>query len=167
MKHKGLIITLIVVVVLAVIAAVIGGAIFLVNLINNAKDPITSAKFESTMEKMDFVIYDAGQQYEEYDYIEEAIIAVEEDEDFQIEFYVLEDDDSAVSFYNNNVKIFKNSASSVKASSTVNFKNGATFKLTSNGKYKMITRVENTVVYVDVDSEYKDDVEEIIKKLGY
>lgn len=165
MKHKGLIITLIVVVVVVLLLAVaIGAGILIANMINKTKEPITAKKFGTVMEKQDFEIYDIYDQYAEYGYVEEAIVALE---DYQIEFYVLDSTKNAERFYNHNVSLFEKSASSTKSKKSFSFKNGEQYKLTSNGSFMAITRIDDTVVYADVDVEYKDEVEKILEQLGY
>ena len=37
----------------------------------------------------------------------------------------------------------------------------------TNNKYKVLTRVENTALYINIDSKYKENVNKIIKNLGY
>ena len=53
------------------------------------------------------------------------------------------------------------------ASATVSMNNYATYSLTTNGKYKYLSRIDNTLVYIDVDESYKDIVKDIMKEIGY
>ena len=41
------------------------------------------------------------------------------------------------------------------------------FVVETNNKYKVLTRVENTVLYINIDSKYKENVNKVIKNLGY
>ena len=41
------------------------------------------------------------------------------------------------------------------------------FVLSSDNQYKMLYRINNTVVYVDTRTKYKDDVLNVLKELGY
>ena len=41
------------------------------------------------------------------------------------------------------------------------------FSNVTNGKYKYLSRIDNTLVYVDVDESYKDIVKDIMKEIGY
>lgn len=34
-------------------------------------------------------------------------------------------------------------------------------------KYQVVSRIDNTVIYVDADEAYKDDVKDFLKQLGY
>ena len=35
-----------------------------------------------------------------------------------------------------------------------------------NGKYMVVSRIDNTVIYVNVNDNYKDTVKDILKELG-
>jgi len=45
--------------------------------------------------------------------------------------------------------------------------NNSKYTLKTNGEYKVVSRIEDTVIYVDVDEKYEDDVKEILKEIGY
>ncbi len=46
-------------------------------------------------------------------------------------------------------------------------KNYSTYSLTTNGKYKYLSRIDNTLIYIDASDDYKDAIKDIIKELGY
>lgn len=166
MNKKGWIILAIILVI--IIGSIVGVTALIINLANKTKDPITATKFESIMEEKQFSIINSKTQFEEYDYIKDSMIAMQNDGDYQIEFYVMDDTSNAAAFFKSNKSIFENKASdSSKSRISTTFKNGETFKLNSNGKYMAVSRIDNTVVYVNVDSEYKDSVDDILKDLGY
>ena len=105
--------------------------------------------------------------FSNYDYIEKAYIALEEDYDYKIEFYKLDEEEDAIDFYKLNKEKFESQKGSGSAESTVNIGNNSKYTLTTNGEYKVISRIENTAIYLDVDKKYKDEVKEILKELGY
>ena len=49
----------------------------------------------------------------------------------------------------------------------INGKNYSKYTLSSDGKYMIVSRINNTVVYLDVDSSYKDEIKTILNELGY
>lgn len=68
-------------------------------------------------------------------------------------------------FYKINKAKFENSAATSQV--TFNGKNYSSYSITTGGKYKFVERVEKTVIYLNVDKEYKDDVKDLVKELGY
>lgn len=163
---KSVIITIIVAVIIAAIIGVsIIGVIF-INL-NKEKDSITSSNFYTTMSQKGYTVQDANSQFSEYDYIKQAYIAANKDYSYQIEFYELLDDSYATSFYNNNKSIFESSKGNASTETNVELKNSSKYTLLSNSKYMVISRINNTVIYVKVDDSYKDTVKDILDELGY
>ncbi len=164
-KGIGLLLLLLIIVVIVVIGGVITG-ILIINK-NHHKEPITASEFKNEMEDMGFEIVDAKYQFVEYDYIEKVYLALEEDGGYQIEFYKLDEEENAISFYNNNKLIFESDKGSATEETSLNLKNNSKYTLTTKGKYKVVSRIENTVIYLNVDKEYKDEVKDILKELGY
>lgn len=160
MKKSLKIIIAIVVVVVAII-----GVVFI--KLNKEKKSITADNFKSSMEQKGYNITDANSQFSEYDYVNQVYIALSSDYSFQIEFYELEDEDYAIGFYNNNKSIFESSEGSAFAETSISLKNYSKYTLSSNGKYKVVSRIDNTVIYVDVADDYKDTVKTILDELGY
>ena len=156
-------------VIIAIIAVVIIVAILGVIFINlnKEKNSITASSFYDTMSQKGYSVQDATNQFSAYNYIKQAYIAVSEDSNYQIEFYELQDDSYATNFYNNNKSNFESSKGSTSAETSVGLKNYAKYTLSSNGKYMVVSRIDNTVIYVDVEANYKDNVKSILDELGY
>lgn len=131
------------------------------------KKSITADEFKNTMESNDYIVQEATDQFSEYDYVKKVYIALSSDSSYQIEFYQLSDEDYATSFYNNNKSIFEKSKSSKNLETSVSMSNYSKYTLQTNGKYKVISRIGNTAIYLNVDTEYKADVKNILKELGY
>ena len=119
------------------------------------------------MQPKGFVVQDATSQFSDYDYITKVYIALSSDSNYQIEFYELSDSDYATSFYNNNKSIFESSKGSGNAETHAEIANYSKYTLSSNGKFKVISRIDNTALYLNVDSSNKKAVEDILKDLGY
>lgn len=131
------------------------------------KTSITSDDFKNKMESNGYTVQDATSQMASYDYIKKVYIAISNDSTYQIEFYELSDSDYATSFFNNNKSIFENSKSSVSTETSVNLGNHNKYSLTANDKFKVVSRIDNTVIYLDVDENYKSSVKDILDDLGY
>ena len=148
-----------------VIILVILGVIF-INL-NKEKTSITASSFYTTMSQKGYSVQDATSQISDYDYVQQVYIAVSNDYSYQIEFYELSDDSYATRFYNNNKSIFESSKGNASAETSVSLKNYSKYTLASSGKYSVVSRIDNTVIYVNVDAEYKDTVKAVLDELGY
>lgn len=131
------------------------------------KNAITTDTFKTKIEDLGYVLQDVKSQFSEYDYIKEAYIAADSNYNYQIEFYILEDEENAKNFYENNKTIFENSKTRNSAYTSVDVKNYAKYTLATNNEYKVVSRIDNTVIFTDSDSKYKDDINKILKKLGY
>lgn len=161
----GLVPFILILVAIIVIAGIIVGVVIINKNLN--KEPITVSEFKNIMEDKDFEIMDAKDQFEDYDYIEKVYLALEEDYEYQIEFYKLDEEDDAINFYNTNKRIFEDSKSSASAETSVSMGNNSKYTLATGDKYKVVSRIENTVIYLNVDEEYKDEVKDILKEIGY
>ena len=129
------------------------------------KKAIDSDKFKSIMRDNNYYVINSKEQFSEYDYIVESYIA--ESDNYQIEFYIMQDDMNAKAFYDYNKEIFDAERTSISMYTSVDFTNTNKYTLTLEDSYKVLSRINNTVIYVDVEKEYKNDINSILKKLGY
>ncbi len=132
------------------------------------KEAITTEKFNKIAEEEELIITDAKDQFEDKTYVKDASIASNV-AGWQIEFYTFEDEDSAKEMYASNKSNFEETKEDSKANAETNIegKNYQKYTLSANDYYMHICRVDNTVIYLKVPDKYKDDVKNIIKKLGY
>ena len=158
---KSLIIGIIVVIFVICIAFVIGVAF---TNYNKERTSITSEEFKQIMEKKEFFMIDATSQNE---YIKKVYNAVESDNRYQIEFYEYTDSDIANKFYKNMYYKLESDKGNANLRTNINLKNYSKYTLTAKGRYTILSRINNTIMYVSVSDEYKDDVKGIIEELGY
>lgn len=69
--------------------------------------------------------------------------------------------------YESNRYVFKNSKGNITSETSVSLKNYSKYTLSSNGKYKVISRIGNTLLYLNVDSTYENTIKDILKQIGY
>lgn len=131
------------------------------------KEAKTSKEFIKIMENNKYEIVNVKKQFENYAQVKEATIAIEQSKNYQIEFYVMSDEKNAKSFYENNREIFKENATNSNVNTEVNLGNYSKYTQTSNGKYSVISRIDNTIIYLNVDEKNKENIEEILETLGY
>lgn len=154
--------------VIIVVALIIGiSVVTLVVNLTKEKTSISAEDFKNTMESKGYIISDATSQFSEYNYVKKAYLAVDQNYSYKIEFYTLEDENYAAAFYNNNKAIFESLAGNVSSGTNVNIKNYSKRTLSSNGKYMVVSRIGNTVIYLNVDEQYKDIVKDILNEFGY
>ena len=132
------------------------------------KKSITAEEFKNKMEKEEkYVIGDATEQFKDYNQIKKVYIVADKKYKYQLEFYEISTADEAVSFYNNNKDIFEKEKTGASAYNEVNVANYNKYTLKTSDKYKVLSRIDNTVVYVNADKKYKDDFNIILKTIGY
>ena len=120
----------------------------------------------STMENKGYIMTDTTIQFAQYgDYMTKSYAA--QKPGYQIEFYELSNVENAINMYNTNKLIFELQATDTSISSTASMKNYSKYSLSANGKYKYLSRIDNTLVYIDIDESYKDTVKDLIKEIGY
>ena len=118
------------------------------------------------MTEKKFVIKDSKSQYLSHNEIIRSYVAAPSDLSYQIEFLELDSDSSAKNMFASNQRIFQDT-SSTKVETNVSISNYSKYTLEVNGKYKVISRIDKTLVYVDADIKYKDDVNKLLDELGY
>ncbi|MBE5932364.1 MAG: hypothetical protein E7263_02950 [Lachnospiraceae bacterium] len=158
---KGLKIVLLICLVIVAAASVI-----LLFVIDREKESMTANEFCDEMEDEGYILVDVTSQYEAYG-IDEAYIAVEQNQEYQIEFYELPSVSRAENMFATNKQNFKDRAGSSRVTSSYGFGNYDVYSLQSNGDFMYLCRVDNTLLYIDVDDSYKNEVREIIDELDY
>lgn len=133
------------------------------------KNAISAKEFSEKMEDKDYIIQESTSQYSDNDEIEESYIALSEDYSYQIEFILLDSESDASNMYSHNKNKFETEReySSSKAHSEINLANYSKYTLIVNGKYKVLSRIDNTLIYINADSEYKDEIDNVLEDLGY
>lgn len=137
------------------------------------KTAITAEEFSSKMEDEGYQMVDITNQYEE---VENALLAMNLDDGYKIEYYNFADEDSARTVYNQTANKFDKQYNVKMMSMNLTFNHSQSFYFTGQGKdadgnklesYVHISRVDDTMILVVADKEYRDDIKAIIKELGY
>ncbi|MCQ2541508.1 MAG: hypothetical protein MJ112_04325 [Lachnospiraceae bacterium] len=137
------------------------------------KTAITAEEFSSKMEDEGYQMVDITNQYEE---VENALLAMNLDDGYKIEYYNFADEDSARTAYNQTANKFDKQYNVKMMSMNLTFNHSQSFYFTGQGKdadgnklesYVHISRVDDTMILVVADKEYRDDIKAIIKELGY
>lgn len=129
-----------------------------------SKEAVSVEVFNEVMEEKGYEIIDASEQYSE-DVIEAISLAL--CEDYQIEFYVFSDSAAAAATYNQNKSLFEEERGTASVHIAKSIGNYSYFNMSSDGIFYLLARVDNTMLYVVADADYKGEIEKIIKELGY
>lgn len=149
-----------------ILAVIIGIVCMVIHNLNKEKTPVTADKFKTTMEAKEFRVVDVTSQFAQYsNYMNKAYVA--QKDGYQIEFFVLSDVDNATKMYHTNKEKFESQKGNASGSYTTSMKNYSLYSITTNGKYKYVSRIDNTLVYVDADTNYQKEIKTVLKELGY
>ena len=124
------------------------------------KEEITTEKFQSYFEEKGFEVYDISDEWDEEIFAEYFIATNGE---YNVEFLIFTEEEHAEQAMDGNEASY-----SVKTMSTeVTSGNYRTISFDSDGKHIMMTRVGKTMLFAEVDSEYKDEIAKHFDALGY
>ena len=152
-----------IIVIFIIVALLIGIKL----MTERTKTALTADEFKTIMSQKGYQITDATTQFSNSNYINKVYVAGNKKINYQIEFYDISDQTTAIEFFNNNETIFKNQKGSSAVETNVNGKNFQKYTLSTESKYKVISRIDNTVIYLNVDDNYKEEVKNALKELGY
>lgn len=153
-KFKGLLFTLLFVSVLLVTGC-------------GNKTAISADDFKQKMQDKQYSVDDLTNMFEDNSVINKVYIATNSDTTYQIAFYEFNDNETATNFYNRNKEDFESNKGSGYVNSSVELGNSSKYTLEGNGDYKVLSRIDNTLIMLNVKSNYKDTVNAVLKELGY
>lgn len=131
----------------------------------SSKTPQTVSGFTEVMEAAGFEVQDVTADMETKDLATAVLVAV--GENFQIEFYELIDSETGEGVFYNNKQLFTDEHSVKSMSSEVTSGNYDYYAFNADGNFHMIARVDNTMLWCEAAKEYKSEIVELVKSLGY
>ena len=131
------------------------------------KKAITIDEYKDIMSTNFFVLNNAKNRVSVNSNIKDVYIAANPKDNYQIEFYVLESVDTAKTFFSENKTRFSKEVGKNKIETKSKKGNSEKYTVTSLGQYRLVSRIENTVIYLDTRESNKKKVDEILKELGY
>lgn len=133
----------------------------------SSKTPITSDEFSQTMIAANFIVEDVTARTQTNGLATCVIVAAKEDRSYQIEFWELTDSDTGKGVYNKNKTLLSEEHSSKAVSSEFNLGNYNYYAFTADGNFRMVARIDNTMLYCEADKAYKEEIIDFAKQLGY
>ena len=131
------------------------------------KEAVTSQVFGDTMTQNGYTIIDIKEHYNDVEFITEAYLAVDETESYKIEFYVLSDNDSAANMFEGNKQDYEENRGPSYVGNSYDIGNHSKYTLTADGTYVLISRIDNTLIFIKTSADYKDAVNTAVDALGY
>lgn len=129
----------------------------------SGKTALSDEDFRTKMEAKEFELYDVTEQFGG----QAESVTVATNGDYQVEFYVMPSVEDAEYSYNLNKETFEESAGSASVNTTASMANYSTYTLSTGETYSVVSRVDNTFIYCNVEASHKSDIEQIVKDLGY
>ena len=126
------------------------------------KTPATLDDFKDALEKAGYHIVDASDQFDK-GVAKSVTVAVKDNG--QVEFFMLSSEDNAIASFETNKN--KLEAKNGGASSSASSGNHAYYNLTKDGLFYSVSRVGDTMIYVETPEAQKDAVSELMDSLGY
>ncbi len=130
-----------------------------------SRTPLSTDEFTQIMETVGFDVQDVTADTDTNGLGNAVLIAV--GENYQIEFYELVDSETGEQLFGYEKAIF-DEAESVKVLSTeMNVNNYNYYAFTGGDTFYLIARIDNTLIYCVASNEYKSEIVDHIKALGY
>ncbi len=130
------------------------------------KETLEPNQFKIQIEKKGFIVVDQTSAVIHLNAdLNYSYIATTPDERYAIEYYSFNGESGAQAFYAQ--KHADITATGGQVSTELNQGNYQKYTLNHNGKYTIISRISNTVVFVHADKNYMEEINIIVKDVGY
>lgn len=156
-KKIVVLMTSIIVIIICII-----GAIYILNKENNKV--LTNDKFIIEMEKQGFKIYNAKEQFGD-DIVKDATVAY--NPNYQIEFLIFDNIDNCKKAFQINKSSFITNKIEKDIEKSESNNSYSLYSLTTKDRYMYIKRIDNKLLYFNVDGSYKNNIDKLVKKIGF
>ena len=129
------------------------------------KNPATTDSFQTKMKEAGYTVTDATDQIAGAKDFKSVYLAYKGD--VQFEFYVCTSNDVAKERFTAVQKIFEKTRTSGNTETTENVSNHSKYTLNNGTKYMVISRIDNTCVYVVADEGLTSKIKDVLAVIGY
>lgn len=128
------------------------------------REVLKANDFKTNLEKRGFTVLDKTSTQRNQS-IKSYYIATNSKKTYSIEYYELDNEMSSQGIY---LK-YKESmiATGAQVSTEINLGNSSKYVDNYNGKYRVASRISNTVIWVDAKVEYQEEIKALLKEIGY
>ena len=128
------------------------------------REKLTPYDFKLNLEKRGFVVSDktltqSNQKITSY------YVATNSEKKYEIEYYELNNEMTAQGIYLKYKEQMITTGAQV--STEVNLGNSEKYVDNYNGKYRVASRVANTVIWIDANIEYQEEIKSLLREIGY
>lgn len=135
-------------------------------IMNIGREPLSAEEFTLRMEAEGFEVRDISYQFEDSERVE-LVLAVSSDY-FSLEFAIFYTNRYALMAYSGNRDALERASRHTSSShSHISMPNFNRYAITFAGSYIVVSRIENTFIYVETSRENRSDMNRILRMLGY
>lgn len=128
-----------------------------------SKKALSKDKMNSKLYSLGFDVYDVSDKIE--DKSVKTLLSANYRGNFQIEYYEFKNKDDAKKVFDADKKeLIKSNGDKGKTKEGSNYDR---FVQQISDKYAVVTRIDNTLIYVFANVDYKKDIKSNLKKIGY
>lgn len=134
------------------------------------REPIDAEKFESSAVSSGYSVQIDNDFGEKFDSVDNAFVAKDEEDDYQITYLVINSSDNAkeiFSSYKTDLEKIKSENAKNNHSSSTSSAKYEKYKLLTKDHFLYIARIENTIILINAGVEDKAEAESFIKEIGY
>lgn len=146
--------------IILVLLSIIG----IILILFNQNKVLTNDRFIKITEKQDLKIYDAKDQFGD-DIIKSASVAY--NSNYQIEFLIFDNIDNCKNAFQINKSSFITNKEKDDIEISESNDEYSLYSLTTKDRYMYIKRIDNKLLYFNVDGSYTKDLEKILEKLDF
>ena len=162
MKRTIILLSSVIALILLILAIV---SVMLIPRLFAPREAISAEVFTAIMTNEGHAVGDYT--YRHYDSFGIEIIRIAKVGDFNVEFYVFESSESARFLYAQLQQALIDSSGSAASSRSINNVSFNRFTQATEGRFEVLSRIENTLIAIDTTIENRTDVETILSILGY
>ena len=130
-----------------------------------SKIALSTSDFKIKLESKNFNFTDITSVYDSST-IKKATLA-KGDNEMEVIFFEVDSELDAKTVYDINKTSIENKKGDSTTSMSISVANYSFYKQISGGLFNYICRVDNTILYINVNDKYKNEAEGIIEELGY
>lgn len=124
----------------------------------------TPEEFNDFMESKDFSVSDSTLFVQTVVTAETALTAL--NDNYEIDFYELDCNETSQEFYLLNKNAFESEENKNKTTE-INGSNFDYYYMSNDSGFRLVSRIDNTVIYCYTEGEYEKEILDIVKELGY
>ena len=132
-------------------------------LSNCAKKALSEEEFISRLSANGFEL----EKIELADKTNLSHVLIARKDDYQFEFGVADDIDKANYLFNSQKRIIEDNKGNVNTVSSKSMRNYSKYSQTSNGMYRVVSRIDNTMLYVEASDSRKKEIDGFLKTIDY